>query len=73
MGALADNGGPTHTHLLQADSPAVNAGEPAWCAHELVGVVDQRGVTRPQGAGCDIGAFGFEVDLYQIFLPLLLC
>jgi hypothetical protein len=57
---LADNGGPTPTHALRPDSPAIDAGgvacEPA----------DQRGVFRPQDgdrdgvAACDIGAFEFE-------------
>lgn len=40
LGALANNGGPTLTHLLAATSPAVNAGDPA-----IVGApaFDQRG------------------------------
>lgn len=53
LGPLADNGGPTRTHALLASSPAIDAG--ANCV-----ATDQRGVSRPQGAGCDIGAF--EVD-----------
>ncbi len=49
---LADNGGPTLTHGLMVGSPAVDA---APC----IGIVptDQRGVLRPQGSGCDIGAY----------------
>jgi CSLREA domain-containing protein len=49
---LADNGGPTDTHALLAGSPALDAGDNATCL-----ATDQRGVTRPQGPGCDIGAF----------------
>lgn len=50
LGALADNGGPTDTRALAQGSPAVDAG--AGCAP-----ADQRGVARPAGAACDIGAF----------------
>jgi predicted outer membrane repeat protein len=51
LGALADNGGATLTHLPQPGSPLVDA---AACLAEIA--VDQRGQARPQGAGCDIGA-----------------
>ena len=50
---LADNGGPTKTHALPAGSPAIDASpDDADCA-----ATDQRGVRRPQGPACDIGAF----------------
>jgi beta-glucanase (GH16 family) len=49
---LADNGGPTLTHALLPGSPAVDAGDDATCP-----AADQRGVTRPQGAHCDIGSY----------------
>ncbi|MDX6282618.1 MAG: hypothetical protein QOH03_3689, partial [Kribbellaceae bacterium] len=52
LGPLANNGGPTDTHALQAGSPALNAGNNATCLP-----TDQRGITRPQGPACDIGAF----------------
>ena len=51
---LAENGGPTPTHALVTGSPAVDAVPGAL--PECSGT-DQRGVSRPQGAGCDIGAF----------------
>lgn len=59
LGSLANNGGPTRTHALGAMSPALESGSPATpgdddafaCVTE-----DQRGVARPQGARCDIGA-----------------
>jgi hypothetical protein len=57
--ALADNGGPTWTMALQADSPARDAGDDATCAAPPVNNLDQRGITRPQGAHCDIGAYEF--------------
>jgi CSLREA domain-containing protein/uncharacterized repeat protein (TIGR01451 family) len=52
LGALQNNGGPTDTMALLAGSPAIDAGTNAGCP-----ATDQRGVTRPQGSACDIGAF----------------
>ena len=52
LGPLADNGGPTLTHALGAGSPAIDAAVGSACP-----AVDQRGVARPQGAGCDVGAY----------------
>ncbi len=56
LGTLADNGGSTPTIALLAGSPAIEAGDAAVCAASPVNNVDQRGVARPQGTGCDIGA-----------------
>lgn len=56
LGPLEDNGGPTMTHALLANSPAIDAGD---CAGGTV-VVDQRGTARPQGSACDIGSFERE-------------
>ncbi len=55
LGPLATNGGPTQTMALPMGSPAVDA-IPASTAG-CTGTTDQRGTTRPQGAGCDIGAY----------------
>jgi CSLREA domain-containing protein len=52
LGPLADNGGPTDTQALLSGSPAINAGAADGCPQ-----YDQRGVPRPHGAGCDIGAY----------------
>jgi hypothetical protein len=52
LGALAQNGGPTATQALLPGSPAIDNADGALCP-----AVDQRGVPRPQGAGCDVGAF----------------
>jgi hypothetical protein len=52
LGILHDNGGYTATHALWADSPAIDAGNPATCLP-----TDQRGVDRPVGSACDIGAY----------------
>jgi hypothetical protein len=58
FGALASNGGPTQTRLPATTSPLLDEIPPASCqADGASGVTtDQRGVTRPQGTGCDIGA-----------------
>jgi hypothetical protein len=58
LGPLANNGGPTLTRALLAGSPAIDTGD---CAGGAV-THDQRGVPRPQGKACDIGAF--ELDCY---------
>ena len=59
LGFLQDNGGPTATHALLPDSPAIDAGDPAGCRDALGGLLttDQRGFARPVGSACDIGAF----------------
>ncbi len=50
LGPLADNGGPTPTHEPLPGSLAIDAG-PATCVAR-----DQRGVPRPRGPACDVGA-----------------
>jgi hypothetical protein len=58
LGALQDNGGPTPTHAPLAGSPLIDAGNPAvpGSGSPACEPADQRGVTRPQGVRCDIGA-----------------
>jgi beta-glucanase (GH16 family) len=55
LGPLADNGGPTLTYALLTGSPAIDAADDSICP-----AVDQRSVTRPQGAACDIGSYELE-------------
>jgi len=57
LNALANNGGFTETMSLQAGSLAIDAGDTTTCNNAPVSGKDQRGVTRPLGAGCDIGAY----------------
>jgi hypothetical protein len=57
LGPLADNGGPNQTHALQLSSPARDAADNAVCTAAPVNSMDQRGVSRPQLAVCDIGAY----------------
>lgn len=50
--ALKDNGGLTRTHALGAESKAIDHGASSACPSK-----DQRGVRRPQGKRCDVGAY----------------
>ncbi|MBT7783353.1 MAG: sortase, partial [Anaerolineae bacterium] len=56
LSPLADNGGYTETMALGAGSSAIDTGG----AITTCTSTDQRSVTRPQGVGCDIGAY--ELD-----------
>jgi len=59
--------GSTPTFPLLEGSPAIDA---VGCAPGVT--KDQRGVRRPQGIACDIGAFELENPLTYLFLPLIL-
>jgi hypothetical protein len=61
LAPLGSNGGPTRTIALLPGSPAIDAGSDAACAAAPVGGKDQRGIARPLGAHCDIGAFEYQV------------
>jgi CSLREA domain-containing protein len=54
---LVSNGGPTRTIALSSTSPAIDAIPPGMngCGNPVA--TDQRGVARPFGPGCDIGAY----------------
>jgi CSLREA domain-containing protein len=62
LGPLANNGGPTFTHALLTGSPAIEAGNPAQpgSGGNACAAKDQRGINRPGGLVCDIGAFEVE-------------
>ena len=66
LGSLQDNGGPTETHALLPGSPAIDQAPVADCTL----TADQRGVARPQGVACDIGAFEV-VQVPGVDLPSL--
>jgi len=57
LGPLADNDGPTQTHALLPGSVAIDAATDCADIDGNPLEFDQRGVARPQGAACDIGAF----------------
>jgi large repetitive protein len=52
LGPLQDNGGRTWTHALEPGSHAIDRGLAENCP-----ATDQRGIERPQGEGCDMGAY----------------
>ena len=59
LGPLGDNGGPTETHTLLPDSPAIDLIPAAACRNEF----DQRSVARPQGGACDAGAIELKAAI----------
>ncbi len=63
LGPLANNGGPTQTRALLPGSPAIDAGNPSGCTDPAGNplTIDQRGLLRPAGARCDIGAFELQL------------
>ncbi len=64
LAELSDNGGNSLTHALLPGSPAVDAGNPETPGGSTTActTVDQRGISRPQGSACDIGAFELELS-----------
>ena len=68
LGPLQDNGGATPTHALNSNSPAIENGD-----NDLCPLIDQRGISRPQGLSCDIGAYEFngKTVVVKVFLPLV--
>jgi hypothetical protein len=74
LGPLADNGGPTLTHMPQPGSPAIDfvAG---GCPPPTT---DQRGTKRPVdgddngSARCDVGAVEYKAAQAVVYLPLVL-
>lgn len=65
LGPLASNGGPTLTHLPLTGNPAIDGGA---CVAGIS--TDQRGLGRPYGPTCDVGAV--EVRPFQVYLPLVI-
>ncbi len=70
VAALANNGGPTQTMALLPGSPAIGLVPSPNCLFAN----DQRGVARPQGTGCDSGAYeavGDEPTATPTYTPTL--
>lgn len=65
LGPLANNGGSTMTHALLTGSPALDAVPVADCTdlNSVPLTTDQRGIVRPQGTACDIGAYELEATV----------
>jgi hypothetical protein len=71
LGPLQNNLGPTLTMALGSGSAAIDVGIDAICAAAPVNGLDQRGIARPWGAHCDIGAVE-QVPIKKLWLPILL-
>ncbi|MEW6185572.1 MAG: choice-of-anchor Q domain-containing protein [Thermodesulfobacteriota bacterium] len=72
LAALGNNGGPTQTMALQSGSAAIDKIPAAnGCGFGIT--IDQRGVSRPQGVACDIGAFELQPHplVPEVYLLLL--
>ncbi len=69
LGALGNNGGPTQTMPIGPGSNALDMGTNAGCPG-----TDQRGITRPQGTACDIGAYEYVqgTSTPSLFMPMVL-
>lgn len=72
LGPLTDNGGPTRTHALLSDSPALDRIPVGTLGCGTTLTTDQRGVERPQREACDIGAFEllFQYDWNGFSSPI---
>ena len=68
LSGLVDHGGPTPTMALLHGSPAIDG--VTFNAPNSCPATDQRGVARPVGVRCDIGAF--EGEIYPVFLPMVI-
>ncbi len=55
---------------LNSDSLAIDAGDDAKCAAAPVNNISQNGLSRPQGAHCDIGAYEFANSLAGFNVPV---
>ena len=75
LGSLQDNGGPTQTMAPALGSAAIDAGDDTVCAAPVAaggaGGTDQRGVVRPQGTQCDIGAVEVAHGIRLLYDPSL--
>jgi Periplasmic copper-binding protein (NosD) len=71
LGALANNGGATQTRKPNAGSPLLDFIPIASCQSDGASGIttDQVGTTRPQGAGCEIGAFEVPVAAPPVAPP----
>ena len=67
---LNDNGGPTQTIALMSGSPAIDVIPPATSGCGSTISADQRGISRPQNSGCDLGAFEFVVTTLTVAIDI---
>jgi len=67
LAALADNGGPTLTHLPQADSPAIDNG-----FNTSLLETDQRGFNRLVNSNIDVGSVETQLGGPEVFSMMVL-
>jgi hypothetical protein len=65
LGPLQNNGGPTQTCAIGDNSPAFDRGD-----NNFMPATDQRGIPRPQGTSCDIGAYELVLTQSETATPL---
>ena len=67
LGPFGSYGGPAQTFALALGSPAIDAADDTACP-----LMDERGVARPVGAHCDIGAFEYNDPhaIKRIYVPI---
>lgn len=65
LGRLLADGDQPATHALLSGSPAIDAADPLLCQ-----ATDERGISRPQGAACDSGAFESETSTEATLVPV---
>jgi CSLREA domain-containing protein len=71
LGPLEFNGGPTKTHALRSGNTGlgnpIDGGNPLGCTDDdgAPVITDQRGLLRPIGAACDMGAYEFRDLIYK--------
>jgi hypothetical protein len=76
LGSLGDHGGAAPTVSLLHGSAALDAGDDAVCMAPVgppgfgAGGLDQRGVPRPQGLHCDVGAYE-RIAGFWAYLPVI--
>ncbi len=72
LGPLQNNGGPSWTQALLPNSPAIDAGSPQPIGGQSpCEAKDQRGISRPVGLHCDIGAYEAPISKH-VYLPAIL-
>ena len=69
LAPLADNGGPTLTHIPLYSSDALGSGDPIVCQSAPINGFDQRGEERSIDE-CDIGSTEVEY-VFPIYMPLV--
>lgn len=67
---LANNGGPTQTIALLSGSTAIDTIPPGTNGCGTSIPTDQRGISRPQGSGCDTGAFEFVLQTLTVVIDI---